>query len=456
MREQDRNEAVARIMRAWGRDHGGQTRGVSGDSLEALADAAVQAMNGPREWEPGDTIPEDVDRVIASELTWARDVLPTGGPGWICYAAEATVLGLTGQATEVRDTSREPGLTLCGHPHPQLEVVCDAIHHPLSRGQHRSSTHGITWSEFRRDAEPEAAKCMAHGDPQCTWCAQTAPGGLEDGRCTGCDVFAETGMHWDTCQHRVRTPPPDEQCRAGNTDYPELRCDLMAGHSTDHEDSKQGAGWSESVAKLPACGAKNPRYDWTCDRSSGHSANEETRWHYDSTRDRFWSANGEKETTPELCGAQHRKGALVLTCNLPAGHRNADVDAKDWHEDTTQAPVWLDDEDPTETTPDATCNHDLSALTQATIYRCKCGTYFAHSGAQLIPADTAAQTYRNVLADTTQILRRAEETLRAVSTAYRQRSGWNVALCHRAEGSAHSCEQAVAALDELTGESDQT
>lgn len=48
--------------------------------------------------------------------------------------------------------------------------------------------------------------CVAHGDLACTWCAQNpADCATVNG---GCTVYAETGMHWDTCPNRIRTAPP--------------------------------------------------------------------------------------------------------------------------------------------------------------------------------------------------------------------------------------------------------
>lgn len=69
----------------------------------AIADIAHEvlwALNEPREWGPGDTIPDEVTRVTSDGLTWVRDVLPHGIPGWICYATEQEVL-LTGPVSEV-------------------------------------------------------------------------------------------------------------------------------------------------------------------------------------------------------------------------------------------------------------------------------------------------------------------------------------------------------------------
>jgi hypothetical protein len=42
------------------------------------------------------------------------------------------------------------------------------------------------------------ARCTAHGDRSCTWCASGAFG------CDQCTVWTETGMHWDSCANRVR------------------------------------------------------------------------------------------------------------------------------------------------------------------------------------------------------------------------------------------------------------
>lgn len=53
------------------------------------------------------------------------------------------------------------------------------------------------------------ATCSAHGEAMCGMCSRTAAGGLETSteyaRCRGCSVFEDTGMHWDTCEYRIRT-----------------------------------------------------------------------------------------------------------------------------------------------------------------------------------------------------------------------------------------------------------
>lgn len=145
-------------------------------------------------------------------------------------------------------------LNICGSPHPNRPaVVCtdDPDHFP---DWHRNAALGLEWSpdghwtvhdelgpvtlvqqppppgpgryvgldrpvtidprDFQvggvgpgNDPTPQPY-CPAHGDTACTWCAQTTPGGLTDGGCRGCEYYALTGMHWDTCPHRVPTAPP--------------------------------------------------------------------------------------------------------------------------------------------------------------------------------------------------------------------------------------------------------
>lgn len=45
------------------------------------------------------------------------------------------------------------------------------------------------------------ARCPAHGAPFCAACARNI-GPCLNGE--GCEYAADTGMHWDTCEHRVR------------------------------------------------------------------------------------------------------------------------------------------------------------------------------------------------------------------------------------------------------------
>lgn len=47
-------------------------------------------------------------------------------------------------------------------------------------------------------------KCSAHGDPICVYCARN-PGSCVEPT-GGCRTYSETGMHWDTCPNRDRTP----------------------------------------------------------------------------------------------------------------------------------------------------------------------------------------------------------------------------------------------------------
>jgi hypothetical protein len=47
------------------------------------------------------------------------------------------------------------------------------------------------------EAEPVVPTCSAHGDMACELCS------LDPGDCQ-CDIYKETGMHWDTCPGRIR------------------------------------------------------------------------------------------------------------------------------------------------------------------------------------------------------------------------------------------------------------
>lgn len=98
----------------------------------------------------------------------------------------------------------------------------------------------------------QPARCSAHGDQQCTWCAQTVPGGLnDDGTCQGCDVYAEAGMHWDTCPYRVRGVPPARvmTCHAKHPEDDRVTCQVhhhpASRHPWRHSNFDQAISWLE-------------------------------------------------------------------------------------------------------------------------------------------------------------------------------------------------------------------
>lgn len=98
----------------------------------------------------------------------------------------------------------------------ELPVWTAVVHEACERAE-------ITSGELAALLEPRysagpaelAPRCVAHGDPGCDWCSQTAPGVLdEDGNCPDCVTYAEGGYHWDTCPHRIRQPPPEPRFEA--------------------------------------------------------------------------------------------------------------------------------------------------------------------------------------------------------------------------------------------------
>lgn len=74
---------------------------------------------------------------------------------------------------------------------------------------------GAGYEHGRHDAKPvdaeilparpdPAYRCTAHGTAACGWCSLSDPAGInEDGTCSGCSIFGEHGVHWDTCPNRV-------------------------------------------------------------------------------------------------------------------------------------------------------------------------------------------------------------------------------------------------------------
>lgn len=50
-------------------------------------------------------------------------------------------------------------------------------------------------------------RCVAHGQSLCVLCARNPDSCVEP--TGGCSIWSETGMHWDTCPNRIRTPLED-------------------------------------------------------------------------------------------------------------------------------------------------------------------------------------------------------------------------------------------------------
>ena len=50
--------------------------------------------------------------------------------------------------------------------------------------------------------KPEA-RCSAHGQTLCIQCARN-PSTCANETGSDCQVYAENGMHWDTCPNRIR------------------------------------------------------------------------------------------------------------------------------------------------------------------------------------------------------------------------------------------------------------
>lgn len=58
------------------------------------------------------------------------------------------------------------------------------------------------------DADEPPEVCSAHGRAQCPSCSRSKGQLNPDGTCPECASFQVTGMHWDTCPHRDRSPLP--------------------------------------------------------------------------------------------------------------------------------------------------------------------------------------------------------------------------------------------------------
>lgn len=150
--------------------------------LRGLAATAVAALTAAREWGPGDTVPDVVDVLLGSGMSWVRGVLPTGKPGWVCYATEEELLNLVGPVCEVRGTSSGEGWhqdvggeedrtwpvmeelpqgELCGARNLKYDWVCDrpAGHSmgPGPLGCHQDIARSRWWSEEASEPPADAA-----------------------------------------------------------------------------------------------------------------------------------------------------------------------------------------------------------------------------------------------------------------------------------------------------------
>lgn len=56
--------------------------------------------------------------------------------------------------------------------------------------------------EFANPKPPP--RCVAHGNEACEDCSRILTRDFDGGECRHCSTYGETGMHWDTCQGRIR------------------------------------------------------------------------------------------------------------------------------------------------------------------------------------------------------------------------------------------------------------
>ena len=106
------------------------------------------------------------------------------------------------------DTRREvedirPLLVIDPEDREQVERLTGAL--VLTGAGRNDENH---WPEvqaaLRAMLAPPKPKCSAHGNEECGDCSRIAETNLAAGECCHCESYGKTGMHWDTCQGRIR------------------------------------------------------------------------------------------------------------------------------------------------------------------------------------------------------------------------------------------------------------
>lgn len=94
-------------------------------------------------------------------------------------------------------------------------------------GSEVAASEDQEWAGYDPDA-----RCPAHGQPRCAHCHRNpstcAPTGRGETRShDGCDFYAATGMHWDTCANRVIGPLQDVPAQADEPDVPKRQLRIL-------------------------------------------------------------------------------------------------------------------------------------------------------------------------------------------------------------------------------------
>jgi hypothetical protein len=158
-----REELADQILAAWKavEEHDERPFHNSPNSLRAMAVIAAQAALGPKTWRPGEDIPDSAVVRDARGLRWHRDTLGDGTEVRVCQVPVEVFQARVGAVEEVL------------HWQPSKSLVCG----------------------------------VEHADPDRDWVCSLPPGHIGDHN-------AAPGMHWGTCQSRVRTAPPQKPTRA--------------------------------------------------------------------------------------------------------------------------------------------------------------------------------------------------------------------------------------------------
>lgn len=99
----DRDKKIDRIVRGW---YDTQTRtglqfGLDRDTLAAMASLALDAADGPEEWEPGETIPTTQHTVYDNRwIQWERASIESDGDAWSATLTDADFQNQVGTVYE--------------------------------------------------------------------------------------------------------------------------------------------------------------------------------------------------------------------------------------------------------------------------------------------------------------------------------------------------------------------
>lgn len=145
------NDKIRDVLKAWGQ--WSEFYGLpllADEHLKQLAQLAlITAQPAPSDDKQDNQGPRDKAWLASSPWDWDPSqckgcgVVPGGVHADDCAYRQPARCSVHGdQETELVDPAYGP----CGAKHPQLDVQCDAQHHPVS-DWHRSSKHGVSWTD---------------------------------------------------------------------------------------------------------------------------------------------------------------------------------------------------------------------------------------------------------------------------------------------------------------------